>query len=89
MHLTNYSLNKTSDNYEQEPENVFEPNNASKRTLTCLYKQLEMMKGGSSQMVEELKMNIKSACANTLSMFVNEIEHLSNPKGAKFAGRPF
>ena len=48
-----------------------------------------MMSGGSPEMVEELKANIKSACANTLSMFINEIEHLSNPKGTKFAGRPF
>lgn len=53
MHLTNYSLNKMGDNYIEEPpaSYVKEPNNASKRTLACLYKQLEKMNGGSPQVV--------------------------------------
>jgi len=40
MHLTNYSLNKGSDNFVTEdiPENILEPNNASKRTLAALFK---------------------------------------------------
>ena len=40
MHLTNYSLNKGSDTYiEEDPEqNILEPNNGSKRTLTALFK---------------------------------------------------
>ena len=36
MHLTNYSINKDSPNYIWEPENIFEPNNGTKRTLTSL-----------------------------------------------------
>ena len=45
MHLTNYSLNKISDNFEKdEPalEHIFEPNGASKRTLAAMYKQIEI-----------------------------------------------
>jgi len=40
MHLTNYSLNKSSDTYiEENPnQNILEPNNGSKRTLTALFK---------------------------------------------------
>ena len=41
MHLTNYSINKASPNYVWEPENILEPNDGSKRTLTALYAQLE------------------------------------------------
>ena len=35
MHLTNYSLNKISKDFitEAEIENIFEPNDGSKRTL--------------------------------------------------------
>jgi hypothetical protein len=39
MHLTNYSINKHSEIYE-ESENILDPNNAHKRTLTSLYKTL-------------------------------------------------
>ena len=38
MHLTNYAINKTSENYVWEPENILEINNGSKRTLTALFK---------------------------------------------------
>ena len=41
MHLTNYSINKTSPNYKWEPEDVLAINDGSKRTLTALYKQLD------------------------------------------------
>ena len=40
MHLTNYSLNKGSDDFtsEEEVENILEPNKGSKRTLEALFK---------------------------------------------------
>jgi hypothetical protein len=38
MHLTNYSLNKMNKEYVKEPDNILEPNDGSKRTLTALYK---------------------------------------------------
>jgi len=40
MHLTNYSVNKTSEDYVR-PTEILEPNNDTKRTLTSLYKTLE------------------------------------------------
>ena len=43
MHLTNYSINKTSDNYIWEPEDILSPNEGSKRTLTALFKQFDEM----------------------------------------------
>lgn len=41
-HLTNYSLNKMSQNYVYTEE-LYEINNASKRTLTSLWKELSIM----------------------------------------------
>jgi hypothetical protein len=43
MHLTNYSLNILSKTWidESEVENIFEPNECSKRTLAALWKQME------------------------------------------------
>ena len=38
MHLTNYSINKSSENYIWEPDDVMKPNDGSKRTLTALFK---------------------------------------------------
>ena len=38
MHLTNYSLNKMSEEYVEDPENFLEPNNSTKRTLDALFK---------------------------------------------------
>ena len=51
MHLTNYSLNKKSDKFvdESEIENIHEPNNGTKRTLTSLFKQI-----GDPKMVSEI-----------------------------------
>ena len=43
MHLTNYSINKKSDNYIEDPEDIFSPNEGSKRTLTALFKQFDEM----------------------------------------------
>jgi hypothetical protein len=47
MHLTNYSLNKFSDDYvkEEEVTEILEPNSASKRTLSALFKQLTEQTG--------------------------------------------
>jgi hypothetical protein len=46
MHLTNYSLNKSSNTYiEENPHgNVLEPNNGSKRTLSALFNQIALEK---------------------------------------------
>jgi len=43
IHLTNYSINKASENYIWEPEDILAPNNGSKRTMTALMAQLDQM----------------------------------------------
>ena len=61
MHLTNYSLNKLSNTFipeEEQVENVLDPNNCSKRTLTALWKQIEE-KEKDKAVVETIKENIK------------------------------
>jgi hypothetical protein len=40
MHLTNYSINKHSESY-QESDDILGVNNASKRTFASLYLSLE------------------------------------------------
>lgn len=42
MHLTNYSINKMSDDYV-ESENFLDINDATKRTFTSLFKSLTQM----------------------------------------------
>lgn len=73
MHLTNYSLNKNSDTFQQEMEvdDIYSPNQASKRTLTSLYKQIEERL--SPECVETLKSNIAEACTGTASMLMSMI----------------
>jgi len=58
MHLTNYSINKTSDDYVWEPEEVMEINDGSKRTLTALWKQFE----AEGIDVSSIKENINHTC---------------------------
>lgn len=41
MHLTNYSINKSSPNYVWEPEDILIANNGTKQTMTTLYAKLE------------------------------------------------
>jgi hypothetical protein len=57
MHLTNYSINKHSETYV-ESDNILEPNNATKRTITSLMLTLQ----GMGVDVEKLKANIKGTC---------------------------
>lgn len=48
MHLTNYSLNKMSEEYVQDPQNeddILQPNSGTKRTLTALFKQIAKQEG--------------------------------------------
>jgi hypothetical protein len=42
MHLTNYSINKMSNDYVRcTPEQLLEPNNATKRTFKSLFASLK------------------------------------------------
>lgn len=61
MHLTNYSVNKTSENYKEEPETMDQilcANDGSKRTLTALFEELQHMGVDT----DKIKHNIKKSC---------------------------
>ena len=90
MHLTNFSINKKSANFnEKEVDDIYEPNYASKRTLTSVMKQIALR---SPEKMEQLKANIKNTCAGTAAMLMNMILHnnhsqLKNQDSIK--GTPF
>lgn len=77
MHLTNYSLNKHSEEYIKEADNIMEPNDGTKRTLTALYKHIEREMGAEAS--QTLQDNLKDTCAGTLAMLINMIQHQANP----------
>lgn len=63
MHLTNFSLNKNSDNYISPEEEFFkDTNNASKRLLTQVYKNLQ----AKGKDVRHLKRQISNVAALTI-----------------------
>lgn len=80
MHLTNYSLNKSSKTFidETEVEDILEPNSCSKRTLMALWKQLTK-ETGDEKMAETIKANIKDTCAATMSLLINFMQATVNP----------
>lgn len=70
MHLTNYSINKHSEDYK-ESDNILAINNASKRTLASLFLSLK----AQGVDVEKLIKNIYKTCENALSVYAPMIEH--------------
>ena len=71
MHLTNYSINKTNENYvRSNVEEILVANNATKRTLQSLYHTLAEM-GIDVDLVKE---NIASTCRKTMEMYGPLIE---------------
>ena len=77
MHLTNYSLNKMSEEYIKEADNIMAPNDGTKRTLAALYAHIEQEYGADQ--VDLLKANIKETCEGTLAMLLNMVQHQANP----------
>ena len=73
MHLTNYSVNKLSEDYVRPEalEDVLEENQHTKRTLTSLYKTLAR-KGID---VNEIKTNINSTCSRIMQQYGPLLEH--------------
>jgi hypothetical protein len=70
MHLTNYSINKHSEDFK-ESDNILAINNASKRTLASLFLSLK----AQGVDVEKLRKNIYKTCENALSVYAPMIEH--------------
>lgn len=56
MHLTNFSLNKQSDNYIN-PSEYGEENKGTKRLMSCFFKQLVEQYGVDGEFVKEKMIN--------------------------------
>ena len=75
MHLTNYSINKTNENYvHPAAEDILIDNEGTKRTLSSLYQTLE--ERGID--VDKIKENIAFTCGKTMEMYGPLIEHQVN-----------
>lgn len=62
MHLTNYSLNKNSDNYKAPPEMDFvDDETGSKRLLSSLYKTLSELGHDVDLIKEKIKDTVRKA----------------------------
>lgn len=73
---------------------ILEPNKATKRTLTALYKEIERSTQNPG-IIDQIKENILNTCSTTLSVMSNMISLHVNPqnpnstKNPKFTGVPF
>lgn len=88
MHLTNYSINKYSDDYVKPQEaDILIANDGTKRTLSSLYSSLRS-KGID---VNKLKQGIKQTCSKVMQIYGPFMEHqvksLNNAK--PIDGTPF
>ena len=75
MHLTNYSINKTSNDYVKPAQvegDILEDNEGTKRTLSSLFDTLDKQKVADSQTI---KANIADACARVMQVYAPMIEH--------------
>ena len=96
MHLTNYSLNKLSDNYIEDTsvEDILKPNNATKRTLAALFQEI-LLHSNDPGIVDEIKKNIQKTCSSTMAVLSNMImlhanpQTSTNPTKKAFVGTPF
>ena len=72
MHLTNYSINKMSEDYVRpQAEQILIENSATKRTLASLRKTLEA-KGIDYETVWR---SIQEGCARTMEIYAPMIQH--------------
>ena len=88
MHLTNYSINKMSEEYVRPlPEQILVHNEATKRTLASLKKTFEA-KGLDYETVWN---SIKDACGKTMEIYAPMIQHQVKNLGGSTSieGKPF
>lgn len=72
MHLTNYSINKTNENYVHPAEgDILVDNDGTKRTLNSLYQTL----ADKGIDVDQIKDSIAYTCGKTMEMYGPLIEH--------------
>ena len=96
MHLTNYSLNKMSDDFVEDVSvpNILQPNNATKRTLASLYNEI-LHTTNEPSVVEQIRESIHKTCSSTLAVMSNMLILHSNresptlPAKNPIVGLPF
>ena len=73
MHLTNYSINKMSEDYAklEATSDVLTDTQGTKRTLSALYKSL----AASGVDVDKIKTNISDTCGKIMQIYGPMIEH--------------
>ena len=62
MHLSNYSINKHSDEYVKDQDE-----DSTKRKLSSVFTNIEMSSPDGSEIVAKIKQNIKDCCAKTVA----------------------
>mmetsp|Transcript_5660 Transcript_5660/g.4871 ORF Transcript_5660/g.4871 Transcript_5660/m.4871 type:complete len:309 (+) Transcript_5660:352-1278(+) len=72
MHLSNYSINKYSDEYVKNDE---ESTEATKRKLTDIYHSLELKYPDGADIVNKIKNNIREVCKKTINAIHAEVVH--------------
>ena len=88
MHLTNYSVNKTSDDYiHPSAEDILLDNQGTKRTLSSLYQTL----GDKGIDVQKVKDSISYTCGKVMEMYGPLIEHQVTAMTGQqdIVGKPF
>ena len=88
MHLTNYSINKKNEDYVRpNEEEIFDENNATKRSLQSLYQTLAE-KGID---VDQVKENIVNTCKKTMEIYgpliEQQVTNMTNELDVR--GKPF
>jgi len=74
MHLTNFSLNKNSENYKAPDENFFDQNDGSKRLLTQLYRTLEEQGHDVAKIKERIADTVKKSVV-TMEPYLKHMYH--------------
>ena len=91
MHLTNFSLNKQSENYKAPDEDFLEGNDSgSKRLLSTLWKQLEEEGHDVEEIQEKIKDTVKR-CIITLEPYLTNyyLHNISKNIDAPVANKMF
>ena len=74
MHLTNFSLNKNSENYKAPDENFLANNDTSKRLLTQLYQTLEEQGHDVAKIKESISDTVKK-CVVAMEPYLQHAYH--------------
>jgi len=88
MHLTNYSINKTNENYvHPNSEDILVTNEGTKRTLSSLYHTL----AERGVDVDAVKASINYTCGKVMEIYGPLIEHQVNAMTGEedIVGKPF